>query len=484
MSGSQISSIGNVNVPQSSGLDIVKRQEEAAEVMFADMISMSVATNVEDVSADLAGDAASEIVPAEGTDTRKENVQDAYEKYQYKDKSIRAEEKAVSEEDAKKVVEELDEFSEGVTEVLSEELHVSKEEIEAAMEQLGLSYLDLLDASNLANLVAKLNGSENVSQLLLSEAFVNIVNQVNELGAEMLDELQMTVEELEMTILDNPESFEEILGQVQSNSQAMTAGEKENVIASDMAENALRNEEQPLEDGKENIILEDNRPKAEASEEMNMDSSDMSDENDAFLKENLGEQKLQNQDAKGNEQLSFNNTVQTNTIGGQTVVGEAVQNVPTYVNVSELMEQIVEQTRITLTTETSKMEMQLNPEHLGKLYLEVTESEGSITAKIQTQNAIVKEALEMQIADLRQNLNQAGVKVDAIEVTVASHEFEQNLEQNANSEKQQEDAQPKAARLRNLNLSDLDQLSGLMTEEEELVAKMMAEQGNSVDFTA
>lgn len=46
--------------------------------------------------------------------------------------------------------------------------------------------------------------------------------------------------------------------------------------------------------------------------------------------------------------------------------------------------------------------------------------------------------LETQVADLRQNLNQAGVKVDAIEVTVASHEFEKNLEQNQENEKQQE----------------------------------------------
>ena len=37
---------------------------------------------------------------------------------------------------------------------------------------------------------------------------------------------------------------------------------------------------------------------------------------------------------------------------------------------------------------------------------------------------------------------------------------------------------------RHINLNELDGLSGLMTEEETLVAKMMAEQGNSVDFTA
>ena len=38
--------------------------------------------------------------------------------------------------------------------------------------------------------------------------------------------------------------------------------------------------------------------------------------------------------------------------------------------------------------------------------------------------------------------------------------------------------------MRHINLNELDGLSGLMTEEETLVAKMMAEQGNSVDFTA
>ena len=42
----------------------------------------------------------------------------------------------------------------------------------------------------------------------------------------------------------------------------------------------------------------------------------------------------------------------------------------------------------------------------------------------------VKEALESQLVLFKQNMNQAGVKVDAVEVTVGSHELERNLEQN------------------------------------------------------
>ena len=75
--------------------------------------------------------------------------------------------------------------------------------------------------------------------------------------------------------------------------------------------------------------------------------------------------------------------------------------------------------------------------------------------------------------------------VDAVEVTVASHEFEKNLEQNAEGEKQQGEQQEKEkGRTRRLNLNDLSELSGVMSEEETLAAKMMAEQGNSVDYTA
>ena len=87
---------------------------------------------------------------------------------------------------------------------------------------------------------------------------------------------------------------------------------------------------------------------------------------------------------------------------------------------------------------------------------------------------------------MRQSLHQQGIKVDAIEVTVATHEFEQNLEQNAKQDeqmqKQQEEARPQMRR--NLTLNDLDGLTGLMTEEEQLAARIMQENGNQVDLTA
>jgi flagellar hook-length control protein FliK len=49
-------------------------------------------------------------------------------------------------------------------------------------------------------------------------------------------------------------------------------------------------------------------------------------------------------------------------------------------------------------------------------------------------------------------------------------------------QKQQEEARPQMRR--NLTLNDLDGLTGLMTEEEQLAARIMQENGNQVDLTA
>ena len=49
---------------------------------------------------------------------------------------------------------------------------------------------------------------------------------------------------------------------------------------------------------------------------------------------------------------------------------------------------------------------------------------------------------------------------------------------------QGEQQEKEKGRTRRLNLNDLSELSGVMSEEETLAAKMMAEQGNSVDYTA
>ena len=108
-----------------------------------------------------------------------------------------------------------------------------------------------------------------------------------------------------------------------------------------------------------------------------------------------------------------------------------------------------------------------------------------MNAQIAATNETVKEALEAQIYELKESLQQSGVKVDAIEVTIASHEFEKNLEQGQSREEQEAERQEemKDKNRREINLSDLDEASDLLNEEEALIARMMKDNGNSLDYT-
>ena len=148
---------------------------------------------------------------------RKDTVKaaDDYQKYQYKDNTIASEIKQVTSEDV--VKEQFEQFTEDVKEVLKEELGVSDEAIEAAMQTLGLQFQDLLNQSNLANLVAELTGADSVPQLLCSEQFVNVLQSVNDIGKDILNALDMSLEEFQSAVAkvmdDNAGSSDAVIGQ-------------------------------------------------------------------------------------------------------------------------------------------------------------------------------------------------------------------------------------------------------------------------------
>ncbi len=165
--------------------------------------------------------------------------------------------------------------------------------------------------------------------------------------------------------------------------------------------------------------------------------------------------------------------------------GEITLSTGETTDIQSVIDQIVEMAKTSTDSETTTLEMLLNPEGLGKIYMEVSQEGSEVTAKLYTQSETVREALIDQMAALQEQLVGNGTKVTSIEVAVATHEFEQNLEegqQDHNQEAQSQQQQRKG--VRNLNLNSLDELSGLMTEEEQLVAQIMRDNGNTMNVTA
>lgn len=533
MGDTSISGLGKILSGNEASVSVNQLKEDDVKVEFSEIMTQSNLKNL--YTQNLSNNAETPVQRKAEASLETPPSAD-YEKFQYKDNKIPEKTEYKDVAVGSEVEEKMSEFSEQVKEVLKEELGVSEEEITSAMETLGLSYADLLNQNNLANLVAELTGNSDICGLLCNEQFLNVLQGVNVLSQELLQNLGMSMEELIGFL--NAQSVEGTVGDAltEINSDAglqndtVSTGETvesntvvteenttseatvleseaevtEEAVSQNTTNTKAASEETATETGKtveettntENVVSDDVSVEVVKTDETKQQDEETSDEQlpqgeqtQTSVTEDTADEKTKKTTFRQivketNEQVSEGVQVNQNTNVNQVNGAEVVQNIPETMNMREIMNQLVDAARVTVSTDLTKMEMQLNPENLGKMYLEIVEKDGIISAKIQLQNEAVKEAVEAQIVELRQNLNQAGVKVDAVEVTVASHEFEKNLEQDAKREEQQAGEQEKATKQRRINLNNLDELSGLMTEEESLVAKMMAEQGNSIDFTA
>lgn len=117
-----------------------------------------------------------------------------------------------------------------------------------------------------------------------------------------------------------------------------------------------------------------------------------------------------------NQGLSFQQNLDNQIGANQKVEGNAAQtnqaretyNVP---------QQIVEQAKLLQRGTDSQMIIKLNPEHLGQLSLKVSvNGNGGVTATFHTDNAQVRAILETTMTQLRQQLDEQGIKVDNVEV--------------------------------------------------------------------
>lgn len=468
-----------------------KEAEKSPAVSFMDLMGKNNLPNM-DVSANS--------VQAGGTSDAKTEAGAAYDasQSQMKGVTVKEENASVAEEVSPEAKEALESFEEEVKELLKEELGVTEEEIAAAMESLGLTFLDLRNVQDLTALVQELTG-EDIGTLFLSEPFQNLMEGVAVQAEELCQELGITkegldllceayeqmkpAEDLDVEALEETAELPEGEGVFEEEVPVKDAGAQESRLPEESVKTVVTDREpqqkeaEPTEEPKDE--QKEVRETAQIASDSGEEESESSEEG-GFLEHFKDEKpKAEHTESIFAEQANIKNE-------RFAVPQEQVRPYTNPIDTADLIQQIARNVRVTISEAATSMEMQLNPEHLGKLYLSVSERDGVIRAQITTQNENVKQALEAQLVELRQNLGQQGVKVDAIEVTVGTHQFEQNLEQNARQEEQmhQQMEESKKHMRKNLNLNDLDGLSGLMTEEEELVAKIMRDNGNQVDLTA
>jgi flagellar hook-length control protein FliK len=414
---------------------------------------------------------------------------DAYDRYQYKDNTVEpAQETSVSDK-VDELSEETEKLASDVIAAVSEDLQVDEDDVVNAMETLGLTVFDLANPQNLAELVKTLTGTDDDTQILLNADFQQTLNDVSGLVEAFAGANGMDMQELSdfaEAYAAQQVSAEDVLPEVPDTSVEAQNRTPDQETLSVQADNLTSGQRQT------DVTVEDRRDQTDENGEKDVETGAGETVNEEFsgarTEEKTAEKNESSSSGKQESQdFSQHLASAVNEQLAEVTDAENAAGIPEYASVDaqDIIDQIVEQTKVILKSDTTSIEMQLNPENLGKIFLNISSKEGAVSAQLFAQNDAVRAALETQIATLTENLNQAGVKVDAIEVSVAAHQFERNLEQNAKGDEEQgRRGEEKKSERRSLRMDSLDDLSGLMTEEEVLAARIMKDNGNSVDFTA
>lgn len=477
-------------------------------------------------SNDTKQDVTSTFVSAPNSDGKVATPDQAFNQSDFSARTIPNNEKTsaqLSTKDVDEAIEKVDQFISEVKQILSEEMDVSDEEIKEAMEILGFNMIDLTLPENITKLLGVLEGDENVS-LILNDTVSNVLDELTPLISDLFENMDVNgTQELKNLLMENDlvvtyEGLEkapidlgpngEVIGvklspdemissqvlntdpliQDESNQMPVTPTENETPVE---VKAPLVSEETKVKAELENFDLEE-------VQEMEVEKAVV----DAPKTSQNSESFYQNQNGKKNESAFETNVVnntsvqystsvtQNSTISFANVVEESTTSY-TNIDVEDIMNQIVTQTRTQVSDTLTSMELELHPASLGKMYLQVTENNGTITAKLYTENQDVKAAMETQMAILKETWNQQGMKVNAIEISVGTREFEEQLDaqanatfENGNSSFNGSNEEEPARRSRNLNLTGLEELPEDMTEEELLTVNMMKDLGNSINFTA
>lgn len=376
----------------------------------------------------------------------------------------------VSEDDVSNVEEAI----EKVKDVIEEKLNVSEEEISEVLSILGLNPLALLNTEQLPLIVAKLSEAEDTISLALDENLYESLSTISESVEKIVSDLSKELDIPVSEFIETVKEFEEVksfeMPDIKTEEPVFRKKAEETVSVEDV-------QKKPFEEKVTISRFERSNTKTAALERTETVGTveDTEAPKEDFTKSESFEGNSTKEDAS---LLSFAENLLTKVTEAFNEKTEAV----TYSSfeVQNIMDQITESINVSISDETSEISLRLHPESLGSVGVKISaDNEGVLTARFIASNESVKAIIESQAIVLREALESKGVTVEAVEVMVESHEFERNLSDNGKKSGNEE--QPKKKGLRRIDLSEpLEEVSN----DDSLVREMMAQNGNTIDYSA
>ena len=342
--------------------------------------------------------------------------------------------------DKNELNDKVNEAVQDVKDTIKDELDVSDEDIAKAMEVLGMTATDLLSVVKVTELVGELTGTDAITLITdddMLSRLTSVLDVVNAAQQDIADMSGVNVEDV---------------------SDVIATANTEADVNKDVTDNVVSN----------------NQPAAIEESLSDMLAKKITTDGSAKQQNNAGEQN-HNTETYGSV---ADNMIQSMSDSFADIITEDTA----YVSEADIVNQVIDQIKLTSGKELTSIEVMLNPERLGSVHVTVSAKNGILTAQIAAQYEQVKMALENQMTTLRENFENQGIKVDAVEITVMTHQFEagQNFGQNESERKQSERKLNKK-----LDLSAYDDEVDDEFSDDELRRKDSIQNGNSsVEYIA
>lgn len=375
----------------------------------------------------------------------------------YSDKSqIRGNEQKIDDTDIEKAVAEV--YSQ-IINVIADALNANPDEIKGIINELDINLNVLSDNQNVIKIVSKYLGINNPVNVLTNDEAINAVKEINQSISEIINELKD-----EFAITDD--GLKDLLSKID------TVRDTENI-------EDIINDETGNVDASDDII----KVSDENNNKINIDS-----ENDNIVPEKTTVKNEENANAGNNKEFNTDRESKSelylNENGMESIVSNLkntiTDNILTEDGITDkIIKQITDDIRLYAKADTTSLEIQLEPETLGKVGVTVTSKAGTITAQLVVQNEVAKEAIESQMATLKESFASQDIKVDAVEVTIASKEFEQNLDKGAGNSSEQNENK----RRKHISTEELAEINGTATDKETSIDNVLKEMGTTVNYS-
>ncbi|MDR0958194.1 MAG: flagellar hook-length control protein FliK [Clostridiales bacterium] len=322
-----------------------------------------------------------------------------------KEDTAPAEETAATEQTSEKPAkgeETLTEEEKAVAEQIAAALGVTPEEVAAVLLSLGIKPQELKQPEKLTEFMQKITGAQSPAMLLtmpnMKEAFKAVKQIVENFNPEQTEGQQVNVAEQSTPITDNT-------GKQQPRNSENANDDSANITPTTETQTAVADSAEvsfaKVAEG-QGIQASAVQAAKTASQAQVIKPEDAA----ALLKEN---------NAAVNAGTAVSGTDSPQTVQTSAVKAESMRNI----NTQDVINQIVDKMKIEVKADvTTEIKITLRPEHLGDVTMKIVTENGIVTAMFLAENERVKAMIEAGFNELQQSLQDAGVNINQLSVSV------------------------------------------------------------------